>query len=566
MCGILGFVGNDEALAGKMAGVLSHRGPDGEGVFADAKVTLAHRRLAVIDLSPRAAQPLWTPDKTLGIIFNGEIYNFKELRKELEKTGEHFVSDSDTEVILLGFKREGKAFFSKMRGMWALALYDVPKKEIILARDPFGIKPLYYLNVSGHFAFASEMKALNVYAKEKNIRFTFSKEGCASFFTLGYSIHPFTVFNEIKKLEPGAVRIFNLTSKTLSESSITQWREEAPVSLEAALKDSMRHHLIADVPVGVFLSGGVDSTLIALMLKELNVPLHAFTISVEGRDDDAEFATKIAKFANLTHHVITLSIERLKKTYEKLFEAIDEPVADSALLPILVVSEEARKYVTCVLTGEGGDELFLGYERYKIMDRPIPLSLRTFRVYIERIKGNLLGMYLPLVSLGWGKTETAFVQKGMGQAPSDASLSYFDEKFYLPDNLLYKTDIATMAHSLEARTPFLDKVVSQAARQIPDTEKLGGLGKQPLRRILEKRLPKELMMPVKLGFGLSKAQLSSLIAPDVEDAANRVAKMNVPGISLSALVNISETAKQLPGLPFALVVFNKVVSQYDVQI
>ena|SRR3989344_1190194 len=594
MCGILGFAGDDLVLAKKMAESMSHRGPDGEGVFSDERLTLGHRRLAVIDLSPKAAQPMWSSEKTLGIIFNGEIYNFKELRKNLEDAGERFVTDSDTEVILVGFKKEGKAFFSKMRGMWALALYDREKGELTLSRDPFGIKPLYYLESGGHFSFASEMKALNAYAKAKGIRFTFSLIGCASFFTLGYAMHPHTVFQEIKKLSPGMVASYRCSSRELSFEKMPTQEVALPQTLEEALKDSVRHHLIADVPVGVFLSGGVDSTLIALMLKELGAPLHAFTVSMEGRQD-ATYAKKIAAFAGLTHHVIPLTRARLESAYQKLFDTLDEPVADPGILPSLVVSEEARKLVTCVLTGEGGDELFFGYERYQALaslsrvgaslgffeslampfSSSLPKALvRRLRLFEARLRGDLLEGYLETVSLAGDIADRRAVSRELRKRFQlrDLPVSFFDEMLYLPDDLLYKTDIATMAHSLEARTPFLDSYVSSFAKRISGEDKLGTEGKLPLRALLKSRLPKELLMPDKLGFGVPRAMLQRLIEPDLTDAARTLSEKNIPGISRSVLERIAQDAayrahiaRAFPALPFSLTVLSRVLSEYDVR-
>ena len=213
----------------------------------------------------------------LGIAYNGEIYNYKELRAELEKRGE-MLSESDTEVILRGFLRQGESFFSKMRGMWAVAIYDPAKKTVTLSRDPFGIKPLYYLKDEKGFAFSSEMKALNLYCREKRIKLHLSRIGCASYFTLGYAIHPHTVFEEIKKFEPGVVMTLSLSDGKTMSTKIKWKPTQVEETLEGVLRDSVRHHLIAEVPVGVFLSGGVDSTLIALMLKKVGIPLHAFTV------------------------------------------------------------------------------------------------------------------------------------------------------------------------------------------------------------------------------------------------------------------------------------------------
>ncbi len=592
MCGILGFAGSDEALGKRMADTIEHRGPDDWGVYTDTRFTFVNRRLAVIDLSPKGHQPMWTPNNELGIAYNGEVYNYRELREELEKRGEIFESESDTEVILRGYQVQGASFFSKMRGMWALAIYNPQKRQVLLARDPFGIKPLYYIKSGRHFAFSSEMKALNLYAQTNRMKFHFSSTGVASYFALGYSIHPYTVFEEIRKLEPGTYMEISLEHNTVKTTPYS-WKNPSPKrTLEETLIDSVERHLVADVPVGVFLSGGVDSTLIALMLKELGQPLHAFTVSMEGRKD-AEYARKIAQFSGLTHHVVELTAERLTEAYTEFMTHVDEPVADTAIIPSLALSKEARKFVTCVLTGEGGDELFFGYERYNTLHRltriqknqgaleeslPRPVTgpwkslARRLRLLEARARNDLLEAYLDVASIGAGKKYFSTVSREIRDALHGVrTMSALDEAYYLPDALLYKNDIATMAHSIEGRTPFLDRDVRAFALSIPVNEKYRAkVGKRPLRKLLESRLPKELIMEGKSGFSVPREMLLPIIENGMEETLRTLLDYGVHPFSHSFVTRLANPEYRravfasLPALPFALTVFARVVSQYDV--
>jgi asparagine synthase (glutamine-hydrolysing) len=599
MCGILGFVGKDKALGEQMAKVLAHRGPDDEGIEADESVVIGSRRLSIQDLSRRAHMPMWSDDHRIAIIQNGEIYNFRELRRDLEKKGITFKSDGDTEVILRGFIAEGEEFFNKLRGMFAFALYDRKEGKIVLVRDPFGIKPLYYTVAGGLFAFASEMKALGVYLDSQKLQLHLSPLGCASYFTFGYAIAPHTIFEEVKKLSPGTILTYTLSGSTMRESKIV-WEEEPMATFEGALRKSVERHLIADVPVGVYLSGGMDSTAIALMLKELGAPLHAFTLRIEERVD-ADYAKKIAHFAGLEHHEVVLTPEAFAHAAKELWKYVDEPVADSALFTSYIVSEEAKKKVKVVLTGEGGDEMFFGYERYKTLHSLSRISpkvgffemvsptvvrrelaspyarafLRRARILEARLRGDLLEAYAETAGIAGDMSDRLRIIKYLRTqfAGNGYMMSACDQKLYLPNDLLYKTDIATMAHSLEARVPFLDNAVASYARSLPTEQKFkDGKGKLPILQYLESRLPPELLMRKKEGFSVPlRHYLYKDHFAEVRAACGELAAKRIPGISNYVLSRIARDeayaqriAKMYPSLPFACLMFYNVLSQYNV--
>ena len=285
MCGIIGFNFTDEALGRRMTDSIKLRGPDDAGVFAGPRATIGNRRLSVIDLSSTGHQPMMNEAGTVALVYNGEVYNHQKLRTELIAKGYRFKGTSDTEVILRGYEEYGEAIVEKLEGMWAFALYDLSRDKLILSRDFFGIKPLFYYQSGDTFVFASEIKAIRLFLEEKKKSLTFCDLALHSYFSLGYSIAPFTIFEEVKKVLPRETISFDLrTGKT--SSSFTHWQGNAisdPIRFEEVLLASVERHLRADVPVGLFLSGGADSTLIALLLKKLGKRLRAYTVRMENR-------------------------------------------------------------------------------------------------------------------------------------------------------------------------------------------------------------------------------------------------------------------------------------------
>ncbi len=524
-----------------MTDLIAHRGPDDEGVFCDERLTLGNRRLAIIDLSQAGHQPMVSDDGAYVIVYNGEVYNFKEIKKELSALGHHFKSQTDTEVILQGYREYGAGIFSKLRGMWAAAIYDKKNDKLILSRDSFGIKPLFYFWDGKNFAFASEIKAIREFLHSHRLKTELSKDGVNQYFILGYTLQSATVFKNIKKVRPGEILTFDLASKTFSSSLIESNKPIAGFAdnsdteifknFEKTISDSIQKHLIADVPIGVFLSGGSDSTLIALMMKKLGVKLRAFTVRISGRGD-ADYARQIAKFAGLEHEEINFDEREFSESYEKCWQYLDEPIADSSLLPSLAVSSAAARQVKVVLTGEGGDELFWGYPRYQMLE-PLsksygpdwwlktadyfrkpdsefyqkyirPLARRKRLFYLSKIKRDLLGTYLESAAIDPDVLSRIELHKTLknlsGERPD---IAFFDRNFYLPNDLLYKTDFATMAYSIEGRVPFLDKEVFAFAKSLPPEWKFkNGVGKRIIKEYLAKNLPPELIFRKKEGFSV----------------------------------------------------------------
>lgn len=606
MCGIIGFNFKDDELACQMLGSIAHRGPDDEGFFSDGKITIGNRRLAIIDLSSAGHQPM-NLDKTLGggiwIVFNGEIYNFKELRQELVSKGYRFLSNTDTEVILCGYKVYGDLIFEKLRGMWGVAIYDSQKGKLILSRDFFGIKPLYYYHDGKNFVFGSEIKTIKKFIDKNQLRLRFSPLATNSYFVLGYTPHPLTIFEEIKKISPGEILTFDINSQKIS-SRFLKWQEDSSSvsnsgDFEKVMLESVEKHLMADVPVGVFLSGGVDSTLVALLLKKLGKKLKAFTVNIRGRHD-AEFAKKIADFAKLDHQEVIMDENNFEEMYQRVFQTLDEPIADTSLFSSLLVSREAAKSVKVVLTGEGGDELFLGYQRYNIIKelsvilrpnsfitfldklrqphfkaylrylRPLLRRLRLY--YNKRHRKDLLGTYFDVFAIDSDMGNRLSVQKYLGEkfAGEKADMAFFDEKLYLPNDLLYKTDFATMNYSIEGRVPILDRSVYAFVKNLHVDEKLSdGISKKIVKDYLAKNLPPELVFRQKEGFSLPlRPYLFKNHEQEIKEAISYLLDKKIDGLSSKVLARALKDKsyfellrEKFSSVLFSALVFYKVSKQ-----
>lgn len=533
MCGINGSIGNSENTVLKMNGAIKHRGPDDGGVFANTHFTIGNNRLAIIDLSPLGHQPMTTSDGRYSIVYNGEIYNFKEIKGELELLGVVFKSHSDTEVILEGFAQWGLDITKKLRGMWAFAILDSTKQKLFLARDPFGIKPLYLYDDGKTLAFSSEIKGL---LANENIERTINTEAVKNILTLGYPIAPNTILGHTTAILPGEKITIDLnTKKKVSEiQTLETGGNVTPPSdaeLEKLLLDSVEHHLIADVPVGLFFSGGTDSTSLAVTLRVLNKKLNVYHVNIKGRKD-TEYARNIATHLRLPFKEISLEKENIPKLFEEMIEKMDQPLADSSLLPTMLVSREARKDVAVVLSGEGGDELFAGYTRHQKLSS-LPLFSKKPK---EPLPWDLLLQKAPILFYGYPQMqgvirlfasingdafEKYYGETGFGR-PFDGSggipkalrariknrehpdgILALDRLVYLPDDLLLKIDTATMAYSLEGRVPFLDREIFKVVGGAPISwKKENGILKAPLKQYLSKHLPKELVERPKTGFSI----------------------------------------------------------------
>jgi asparagine synthase (glutamine-hydrolysing) len=546
MCGICGVVSAsgsvDPERVARMSATLVHRGPDSAGELVDGPAALAARRLSIIDLET-GDQPIANEDGTLHVVQNGELYNYRELRHELERAGHTFRTQGDTEVLLHLYEQHGDGFAERLRGMFAVAIWDTHRRRLVLARDRFGIKPLYYRHVGGELTFASELRALP--------RGEIDLDALEAFLAFNSIPAPLTIFREARKLpaghllvwEDGRVRLDRFARPApLAERD----DEEAELveELRSRLRDSVRAHLVSDVPVGVLLSGGVDSALLAaLAAEESSEPLRTFSIGFEERSfDELADARRVAERYGTQHRELVLR-PNAALLLPALAEAFDEPFADSSALPTYLVSELAASEVKVALSGEGGDELFGGYYTYAadlLADRVGGLA-RLARPLVERLPSSsartsfdyrakrfVRAAHLPPLERhhGWKEIFSPGVREeltGRRSAfdPVDllrrryeetpgadelARLQDVDLGIYLVDDLLVKTDRASMAHSLEARVPYLDTVVTNFALALPARHKVRGLSKKVLlRKAAAPLLPREIVHGKKRGFSIPAA-------------------------------------------------------------
>jgi asparagine synthase (glutamine-hydrolysing) len=547
MCGICGIAGApDRARLERMSRALVHRGPDSAGEHVDGPVALAARRLSIVDLAG-GDQPIANEDGTCVVVQNGEIYNSPELRHELERDGHRFRTHCDTEVIVHLYERDGLDFAQRLRGMFALAVWDAARRKLVLARDRYGIKPLYYRQHAGGLEFASELRALP--------RGEIDLDALEAFLAFNSVPAPFSIFREIRKLPPGHVLVWEEGGAV----RVDRYARPAPVSVEqlrdddeaelveelrARMRDSVRAHLLADVPVGVLLSGGVDSSLLAaLAAAETTEPLHTFTIGFAERSfDERADARRVAERYGTNHHELLVRPEPAL-LLPALADAFDEPFADSSAVPTYLVSGLAAEHVKVALSGEGGDELFGGYYTYAadLLAERIGGAARLVAPLVERLPSSsartsfdyrakrfVRAVHLaPLERhLGYKEIFSADVRAELTGRRSEfdpvdvyreryrttagadplARLQDVDFAIYLVDDLLVKTDRASMAHSLEARVPFLDPLVTNFAFALPTRHKVRGLSKKRLlRKAAAPLLPDEVVHGRKRGFSIPAA-------------------------------------------------------------
>jgi asparagine synthase (glutamine-hydrolysing) len=551
MCGIAGFVSNrsmvperPQELAARMCGSLSHRGPDDHGIWTSpaANVTLAHRRLSVIDLSPLGRNPMSWGNGRLWITFNGEIYNYRELRGELASQGCEFRTQTDTEVVLAAYDRWGLSAVDRLAGMFAFALWDEPQQRLWLARDRLGKKPLYYSDINGELVFASELKAIlahNAAAREVD------PSAVDLYLRLGYIPSPFSIYKTVRKLPPA----HHLTWERGQSSVHRYWDpvmfalSPARLALEAGERElderlavAVRQRLIADVPLGGFLSGGIDSSLIvALMREQSQAPVRTFTIRFENPEyNEADYAAAVARHLGTEHHEQSCTNREMLDIVDRLPDMFDEPFADSSAVPTFLVSRVARRFATVALSGDGGDELFMGYprHRYHAMGSALlamPRSMRRVAAYasdrlptrrLRRIgdvlRSNDRDSYSRFIT--WWTPEAvieltgrppvdspayADVRLRAGSLDARSLAALLDLVSYLPEDILTKVDRASMAVSLEVRAPLLDHRVVEFVLSLPPAFKhRGRTTKWLLRRLLSRRVPEQLINRPKRGFGV----------------------------------------------------------------
>jgi len=564
MCGIAGMVTHDKSLPSqellsRMSAAIAHRGPDGHAMWAAPGIGLAHRRLAIIDLSPEAAQPMQDTSGQLRIVFNGEIYNYRELRAEFEAQGETFRTHSDTEVILTAYRRLGEGCLQKLRGMFALAIWDAPRSRLFVARDRIGKKPLYYaFTPNKDFVFASEIKALAPAIKLKP-----DWNAVRMFLGLQYVPVPLTGFEDVRQLPPGTYGIMD--GKSLHLEVYNDWsavpklpdgevrEEELAAQLRDKLEDAVKiRQLAADVSVGAFLSGGIDSAaVVAYAVRHVSRPLQTFTMGFPtlNMDERAE-ARAIAERFSTDHSEFEAKPEDLLQLIDELVAHYDAPYADSSALPLWLLSKATAREIKVVLNGDGGDELFGGYRRYTAFERALrlcrtpvvgsisaPLSayvghmLRDVRFQrmgetvgaLRRCReiayGEMFcGSYFSTARLhaafkpefleqteGWDAVQ--FVAARTGEESGLEPALYFDLTSYLPDDLNVKMDRDTMRFGLEARSPFLDQEMIRFAQSLPISLKVkDGKKKIILKKAMQGVLPEEVLNRPKRGFQVPLAE------------------------------------------------------------
>ncbi|HDL19208.1 MAG TPA: asparagine synthase (glutamine-hydrolyzing) [Bacteroidetes bacterium] len=594
MCGICGvsFKSNekkvDQSLLVRMNDTITHRGPDDQGAYADGNFGIGMRRLSIIDLSS-GHQPQFNEDRSLAIVFNGEIYNYRELRDDLLVKGHKFQTDSDTESIIHAYEEYGVGCLKKLNGMFGFTIYDRKKKQLFIARDRVGIKPLYYYEDGQTFAFASEIKPiLQIPGIDRSI----DMEALNLFLTFEYIPSPYSIFKKVRKIPPGHFLIYRnqkIKIEKYWDVDFSRQPEQQSVSeeeLRELMRDAVRLRLVSDVPLGAFLSGGIDSsTIVGLMAGLMDRPVKTFSIGFEDQSyNELNYARTIAKKFNTEHTEFIIQPDAIDLV-EKLVYHLDEPLGDFSIFPTYLVSKMARDYVTVILSGDGGDELFAGYDTYiadKLANRfkKIPGFLRNGVIkpvvnlfppqeqkkgIINKMRRFMEGMDYPedLQHVRWmiflsevdrrmlfneevsrsvnGKETYEFIRQYFRQSQPVDRLNrqnFVDYKTYLVDNILVKVDRMSMATSLEARVPFLDHRVVEASFRIPGNLKIQGKDtKYILKQTMKDILPDEIIHRDKQGFSIPiKNWLREELRPMMQDVLHPD-KLKQQGIFDSVFVN-----------------------------
>jgi asparagine synthase (glutamine-hydrolysing) len=558
MCGIAGFVDGpsvkdslDQAgsatLLHQMCGVIRHRGPDDQGLWVTPGVALGMRRLSIIDLST-GHQPIFNEDRTVWTVFNGEIYNYQELRTELSARGHRFYTATDTETIVHAYEEWGVDAIKRLRGMFGLAIWDDRQKTLLVARDRIGIKPLYYAEARGRLYFGSEMKSLLCapdIARDVNL------EALDHYLSFLYTPRDASIFESVAKLPPGHVLIWRNGIASVREywrqpavESFAGGEQDAVAQLKTVLTDAVRSHMISDVPLGAFLSGGLDSSVVVGLMSEASgARVKTFSIGFDDPTfDELPHARQVAEHFGTEHHEFVVKPDGVS-ILDALIEHFDEPFADSSAIPTWYVSQMARQYVTVVLSGDGGDELFVGYDRYlphpRVVqfDRYSPRALRRVaavaaanlphgvrgRNFLRHVSRDDEGRYIDSIRFFSGDDKAALlsadVHRRLANVDAEARLRrffepyrhlpwpsqmmHFDADTYLPEDVLVKVDRMSMAHSIESRVPLLDNDVIDFASTLPSRFKLkDGRRKHILKEVASTLLPQHLVDRRKQGFSV----------------------------------------------------------------
>ncbi|GAB3687458.1 asparagine synthase (glutamine-hydrolyzing) [Spirosoma flavus] len=562
MCGIAGFIGRgseDDLL--RMIRQLRHRGPDFQGGWWQPGIGLGHARLSIIDLSDAANQPFFTADETIGMVFNGEIYNFQELRNDLLKLNKYTLrTTSDTEVLVYMYEEYGEAMFDRINGMFAFVIHDFKRKRTMMARDRMGKKPLYYSVAGDTLVYGSEPKALLQHPLVSN---EISPDAINAYLTFEYVPTPYSIFRDIHKLEPGQYMIFEEGRITKHQPYWNVTFNHQPITFESAidrfdalLNDATAIRMIADVPLGIFLSGGLDSSAVAYYAqKNSAVPIKTFSIGFQEKSyDEASYARAVAKHLGTDHHEKTLTAQDSLDLLPNITDKLDEPFADASIIPTYLLSQFTREQVTVSLGGDGSDELLAGYPTftsdyargvYSKMPRFVHalaghaadlLPVKDDNISLDfKVKQFLkgfqekpvythtlwLGSFSPsqkrqllsssVLSQVTDKTGLGLIDKHLAQLPANTDsfdqTSYIYYQTYLLDDILTKVDRASMYNSLEVRAPFLDYRIVDFANSLPESYKRKGLsGKYILKSLMRGKIPDDIIDRPKKGFGIPLSQ------------------------------------------------------------
>ncbi len=552
MCGIVGYYSISGLFSGSdlstMNDVVTHRGPDAEGCYSDGFVGLGHRRLSIIDLSTNANQPMTSSCGRYTLVYNGEIYNFKEVAAQLqkEKSGFTFQTNSDTEVLLEAFACWGEKLIEKLNGMFAFAVYDNVREELLLCRDRIGIKPLYYYWDGKNFLFSSELKSIKVL--KRKIDLTINPIAINEYLHLGYIPQPNTIYKFVNKFPSGSilrVKDHNITFSTYWNPNekiadvVIKDESDAKQELKSLLEKSVEARMVSDVPFGTFLSGGVDSSLVTAIAQKHSVqPINTFSIGFEeSKHNESDYAKRVAEFLKTNHNELVVTEKEAMGLVGDLQEIYDEPFADGSMIPTILVSKLASKHVKMTLSGDGGDELFMGYGAYnwakrfsnpyfRVLRRPVALGFDKLSAKYKRIGGLLRYADKKTLKSHIFSQEQYWFSRGeikelikpnyytsfeLDENFSDLSRmllpeeqqALFDIKYYLKDDLLVKVDRATMFNSLETRVPLLDHNIVEFALNLSSSLKIRkGVNKYLLKEVLYEYLPKEMFDRPKWGFSV----------------------------------------------------------------
>jgi len=566
MCGLIGSVERGEARfdVSKALGAIRHRGPDASGVaqlqLAGSSIQLGHSRLSIIDVASRSDQPMWSSDKERVVVFNGEIYNFRELKAEMAKCGKAFVTDSDTEVLLAAYEHYGPGFVSRLVGMYAFCLIDVKRELLFLVRDRMGVKPLYFSSGDRELIFSSDMRGI---LRGKRKRFEIDQVALDHFLLYGYTSEDASILSGINKISPGTFLKLDLRSWSTEVCEYSDGDDDilfdfddprAKETLRDVVVNAVQRRLVSDVQVGGFLSGGYDSSLVAAIAKcELGVSLPAFTIGFEdSRFDESTYAARVAEHLGLEHYVEVCSALDAQEMISDLPRIYDEPFGDSSAIPTALLSRFTRRFVKVALGADGGDELFGGYRKYfnairlvqlhrrypwlrlcafEFFGTPLAASLPSGLINAD-LNGEVYRKVLKIIRERAGpalasdiieRSVTSQVQLGvLGRCRSSYStgdrlrnaaeiytrneftaMRDLDFRYYLPSDILVKVDRASMSYGLEAREPLLDVDLIRLSRSVPERQLYNAKqGKFLLKELCHRYVPKDVMERPKMGFGV----------------------------------------------------------------